>query len=309
MGEFELIQRHFVPLAKHFSGSLNLSDDAAIVNIPSGYDLVVTTDAISEAVHFIGTEDPALIARKLLRTNLSDLAGMGAAPLCYFLSIALPSPLSEDYIARFASGLAHDQALFSIHLAGGDTITTKGSPTFSMTAHGLVPSGTALRRSGAKPGDIVYVSGTLGDAALGLHAIQKSGFGTHAYLEDRYLLPQPRLLLGEQLRGMATSCMDISDGLLQDMGHICATSGVGADIHREKLPLSAEAHSMLTISPELWPLIYSGGDDYELLFTLPPHVAPIAGTTCIGHITDGNKVRLANVGKEIPVTRSGYSHG
>ncbi len=301
MDEFQLIQRYFVPLAKQFSGSMNLSDDAAILDIPAGQQLVVTKDAISEGIHYLAGTDPALIAQKLLRTNLSDLASMGAAPWCYFLSIALPT-LDENFIARFAEGLAQDQKTFGIHLAGGDTIATKGTPVFSLTAHGLVPKGAALRRNGAKIGDAIYVSGTLGDAALGLK------FPHDNFLQNRYQLPQPRLELGVQLRGQATSCMDISDGLLADMGHICAASNIGAEIILEQLPLSNAAKEMLETSPELWPLIYAGGDDYELLFTLPQGAEAPAGTTQIGHVTDGKGVRLLQNNQEISVTKRGYSH-
>ena len=326
MREHDLIKKYFVPLAEQFSGSLNLSDDAAIVDIPSGHQLVVTKDAISEGVHYLTNTDPALIAQKLLRTNLSDLASMGAAPHCYFLSIALPA-LDEAFIKRFAAGLAEDQKIFGIHLAGGDTIATNGVPVLSLTAHGLVPTGSALRRNGAKVGDAIYVSGTLADAALGLiYAADRASdsAASHAaidpalmlripqddvdFLVQRYLLPQPRLELGVQLRGRATSCIDISDGLLADMGHICAASGVGAEMMLEQLPLSSAAKKTLETSPELWPLIYAGGDDYELLFTLLESAKPPEGTTRIGRVTEATGVRLLQDGKEISVTKMGYSH-
>lgn len=300
MNEFDLIRSYFAPLAKHFSGSLNLSDDAAVFSIPAGHELVVTKDAIAEGVHYHAGTNPALIARKLLRMNLSDVAAMGATPLCYFLTIALPA-LDEHFIARFAEGLAQDQKIFGIYLAGGDTIACKGAPVFSLTAHGTVPQGKALRRSGARAGDAVYVSGTLGDAALGLTSVD-------AYLKQRYELPEPRLQLGMQLRAIATSCMDISDGLLQDLGHICKASNVGAEIYQEQLPLSDAAKKFLGASPELWPLIYSGGDDYELLFTLPEGAAAPSGTTRIGRMTEGNNVRLLNHGMPVPVSQQGYRH-
>ena len=256
MREHTLIKQYFVPLAESFSGSLNLSDDAAILDVPEGQQLVVTKDAIAEGIHYVAGTEPALIAQKLLRTNLSDLAAMGATPLCYFLSLALPT-LDEDFITRFAEGLAADQKEFGIYLAGGDTIATKGAPVFSLTAHGLVPKGAALLRRGAKAGDAIYVSGTLGDAALGLASLraQRSNpeLDRHVadaprdddYLLQRYHLPQPRLQLGQSLRGMATSCIDISDGLLADMAHICTASNVGAEIMLEQLPLSDAAKKML----------------------------------------------------------------
>ena len=306
MSEYSLITRYFVPLAEHFSGSLFLSDDAAILDVPAGQQLVITKDSISEGVHFIGNEAPALIAKKLLRTNLSDLAAMGATPYCYFLSIALPTPLDESYIQAFASGLADDQKTFLIHLAGGDTITTKSAATFSITAHGLVPHGKALRRNGAKVGDIIYVSGTLGDAALGLQQL-KTG-GTDQYLINRYQLPQPRVSLGESLRDIATSCIDISDGLLADMNHICKASNVGADIHQTHLPLSAAAHKQVEKDAANWAYIYAGGDDYELLFTLPEGTKAPQYCTAIGRITQGHRVRLLDDETEITPERLGYSH-
>ncbi len=241
MDEFDLIEKYFKPLARGFPGSLNLTDDAAVFSIPAGCELVVTTDAISEGVHFIGDEAPELIARKLLRVNLSDLAAMGATPLCYFLAGMLPKTTEAHWVKRFAEGLAEDQKQFRINIAGGDTISTHGALSLSVTALGTVPKGKALRRSGAKPGDIIYVSGTLGDSALGLscHCEQSSACKTQdPFLINRYLLPEPRIALGQKLIGIANACMDISDGLVQDLGHICKASGVGATIHRDKLPLS-----------------------------------------------------------------------
>ncbi len=324
MSEHSLITRYFVPLAEHFSGSLFLSDDAAILDVPAGQQLVITKDSMSEGVHFIGNEAPALIAKKLLRTNLSDLAAMGATPYCYFLSIALPAPLDESYIQAFASGLADDQKTFSIHLAGGDTITTKGTATFSITAHGLVPHGKALRRNDAKIGDIIYVSGTLGDAALGLESLRtqakqsnisdmgcfvaKAPRNDVEYLINRYQLPQPRVSLGESLRDIATSCIDISDGLLADMNHICKASNVGADIHQTHLPLSAAAHKQVEKDAANWAYIYAGGDDYELLFTLPEGSKTPQYCTAIGRITQGHRVRLLDDETEITPERLGYSH-
>jgi len=304
MNEFALIRKYFAPLAEAFPGSLNLSDDAAILDIPEGSQLVITKDAISEKVHFLPGTDPALIAKKLLRTNLSDLASMGATPLCYFLAVALPKPISEDFIARFAEGLAEDQKQFSIHLAGGDTITS-ATPVFSLTAHGLIPKGKALRRSGAKAGDGIYVTGTLGDAALGLLDARE---GKKNALTERYHLPQPRVNQGVELRNVASSCIDISDGLLQDAGHVAKASNVAMDIHLEQLPLSQEAREKIAAQPELLPLIYSGGDDYELLFTLPEDATPPFPATLIGRVGKGEGVRLLEHGKEIPVQRLGYSH-
>ncbi len=311
MLEKDLIKRHLAPLAQQFPPSLALGDDAAIISLPADYELVITKDAISEGIHYLGNENPALIARKLLRVNLSDLAAMGALPYCYFLAIALPSPFSEQYIADFSAGLKADQEEFSIHLAGGDTIATTAAATFSITALGLLPSGTALRRNSAMPGEAIYVSGTLGDAALGLQIIKNNGNNgklSENSLINRYLLPQPRISLGKELRDKATSCTDISDGLLADLENICTSSSVGAEINLESLPLSQAAQEFLADNPQLLPLIYSGGDDYELLFTMPANATPLPNTTLIGKITAEKTIKLLKNGKEIEVKQKGYSH-
>jgi thiamine-monophosphate kinase len=320
MHEFDLIHDYFKPLAKSFPGSLNLSDDAAILTAPAGYELVATTDAISEGVHFIGNESPGLIAQKLLRVNLSDLAAMGAKPYCYLLTVMLPRETKSDWVAAFAEGLRKDQHQFSIHLAGGDTIATRGSLSFSLTALGLVPSGKALRRSTAQAGDIIYVSGTLGDSALGLALLQSAitvAPEHQRYLEQRYFLPEPRIDVGQKLIGLAHAAMDVSDGLLQDLGHICKASSVGATVHRHKLPLSQAADALIQTNDALWDKITGGGDDYELLFTASADEAPAITAlskelslpiTVIGEITAGSGVQLSDEsGQAIPAER-GYSH-
>jgi thiamine-monophosphate kinase len=334
MDEFNLIARYFAPLAKNFPGARGLKDDAAILAVPEGFELVVTKDAISAGIHFIGDEPPALIARKLLRVNLSDLAAMGATPYCYFLALMLPPSLSfprkresishnkmdprvkpEDdmglWLADFAAGLAEDQKTFGIHLAGGDTTATASGLSFSLTALGLAPKGIALPRGGARPGDDVYVSGTIGDGALGLLSLQ-GGITKNEWLEQRYLLPQPRTELGEALRGIATSCIDISDGLLQDMGHICAASNVDATLHRPLLPLSKPAAALVGSDPTLWENILGGGDDYELLFTAPPEKASRLAAlpvTKIGAMALGSGVRILDEnGSAITPQKKGFTH-
>jgi thiamine-monophosphate kinase len=314
MDEFGLIERYFKPLSTGFSGSLNLSDDAAIISPPPGHELVITKDAISQGVHYLGHESPALIARKLLRTNLSDLAAMGATPLCYFLAVMLPKNTTPEWLESFAQGLQQDQKEFGIHLAGGDTIATLGTPSFSLTALGTVPAGKSLRRGGAQIGDIIYVSDTLGDSALGLMMLQKNI--PSPALEQRYYLPEPRLALGQQLLGIAHAAMDISDGLLQDLGHICAQSQVGATLYRDRLPLSEATQALVHQDAALWNAVLSGGDDYELLFTAAPN-APIETLarslnlrlTAIGEITVENAVRVLDENKNIiSVPRKGFAH-
>ncbi len=320
MHEFDLIGQYFKPLAKGFPGSLGLTDDAAVISVPEGYELVVTKDAMSEGVHFIGNEDAALVARKLMRTNLSDLAAKGAKPLTYFLAVALPKSIDAAWVKRFAEGLAQDQEECSIHLGGGDTISTKGTLTLSMTAMGLVKKGTMLRRNGAREGDIIVVSGTLGDSAAGLLLLASPPAGgklegaSHRNatliseeLIQRYLLPQPRMALGMSLVDRATSCMDISDGLVQDLGHICAASGVGAVIHVENLPLSEALRNTVSAEQAI-EFALAGGDDYELLFTLPASLPPPQGCTAIGVIQAGSGVTVLSHHKPFVLNVAGYQH-
>jgi thiamine-monophosphate kinase len=293
-------------------GALGLKDDAALLNVPEGYELVITKDALVEGVHFTGGESPDLLARKALRVNLSDLAAMGARPYGYFLALMLPASTDEAWLQAFAAGLAADQKTYGITLLGGDTTRSLGGLSLSITALGLVPRGQALLRSGAVAGEDIYVSGTLGDAALALQ------FMTDSFLQQRYQLPEPRLALGERLRGIASSCMDISDGLMQDLGHICKSSGVAATIYRNRIPLSEAAKLALPLAKNPQEAALAGGDDYELLFTAPSTAAQKLGRiahetktaiTCIGNTSKGSGARVVDAtGKEIVLSRQGYAH-
>ncbi len=301
MNEFDFIKTLLRPLAGE--GSFALSDDAASIRVPDLHELVITKDALVRGVHFIGTEPASQIARKALRVNLSDCAAMGAKPFSYLLALMLPPGITEEWLGSFVQGLKTDQEHFGVSLLGGDTTRSKSELAVSITMLGLVPHGKALRRNGAKTGDGIYVSGTIGDGALGL--IHKYD----TFLLQRYQLPEPRIALGQKLQGIATSCMDISDGLAQDLGHICAASGTGAIIEWNKIPLSDAAR---TCNPEP-EIILAGGDDYELLFTVPPSAAPqlanMQGITRIGSITEGGGVKILDAsGAPIPLTRKGYRH-
>lgn len=322
LGEFEGIARYFAPLAAGCSGALGLLDDAALLEIEPGLRLVVTADALVAGVHYPADDPPGLIARKLLRVNLSDLAAMGAVPRAYLLVLATGEDFGEDRLAAFTAGLAADQDIFGITLVGGDTVATTGPAVFSITALGTVAEGRALRRAGARPGDVVYVSGTIGDGALGL-AVQTGGLAdlSRAHRErlvDRYRLPCPRLTLGQRLAGLATAAIDVSDGLVADLGHICDASNVAAEIAVERVPLSAAATAALAIAPGEWDRVLGGGDDYELLFTVPPEesnsLARLGDAldlplTAIGHIVAGEGVRvLAADGSVITPRRPGYAH-
>ena len=310
MDEFSFIARLLSPLATE-PGAFGLTDDAAALQVPAGHELIVTKDALVQGVHFIGDEPPADIARKALRVNLSDIAAMGAKPYGYMLALMLPKSIDEAWLSAFAAGLKADQAeLFGITLIGGDTTSTTGPFSLSVTMFGLVPTGKALRRSGAKPGDAIYVSGTIGDAAIGLIIARDITCNlkaeTRAALCERYRLPQPRTALGQQLQGLATACMDISDGLMQDLSHICAASHVGAMIEWDRVPLSPAATESKFAIPAT---VLAGGDDYELLFTAPANAKPLPGTTRIGTITDGTDVVVLDAqGEEIKLPYKGYKH-
>ena len=323
MNEFDLIATVFKPLSMGYSGSLGLTDDAAIITTPYGSELVATMDAICAGVHYIGDEDAGLIAQKLLRVNLSDLAAMGAVPLTYLLSVQLPKNTQAQWLQSFADGLHRDQIQFGIYLAGGDTSSTLGPASFSVTALGHVGTGKALRRSSAKAGDIIYVTGTLGDSAMGLGLLQKRitislPSDQETWLKDRYFLPQPRLSFGQGLVDTAHAAMDISDGVLQDLGHICTASNVGATIHRNKLPLSNAASALIRADARLWDDVLSGGDDYELLFTVPPQYqrqieslskATGIAATAIGVITEDKVLNVEDEnGQLLSIPRKGFAH-
>jgi len=320
--EFALIARHFAPLARSQPGSLGLLDDAALLEIEPGRRLVLAADMAIEGVHFTESDPPELIGRKVLRYNLSDLAAMGARPLAYLLTLAKPSNRSSDWIGAIASGLAGDQEEFDITLVGGDTTATPGPAVLSITALGTVGSGGALLRAGARPGDAVFVSGTIGDGALGLRAakgkLSRVDASDRAYLEGRYRLPEPRLTLGQVLVGTASAAIDVSDGLVADLAHVCQASGVAATIETKDIPFSAPARRAFAQDERLWRGSLTGGDDYELLFCVPTdrlneidalgHAADVA-VTRIGSISKGTGVQvIGEDGKVLSVDHGGYRH-
>jgi thiamine-monophosphate kinase len=265
--EHDLIARYFGPLAAD-PAALELTDDAAVLAPPAGCDLVLTKDGIAEGVHFPAGESGADVARKALRVNLSDLAAMGADQLGYLVLLGLPADWTEAWVASFADGLSEDQATYGVALYGGDTIRTQAL-TVSVTAIGSVPSGRAIRRAGARAGDMIYVSGTIGDGALGLLARRGALAGTdaaqRAFLAERYRAPQPRCALAPVLRRFARAAIDISDGLAGDLDKVCRASGVPARVDCEKVPLSGAARAAVDADPALLELCMTGGDDYEIL--------------------------------------------
>jgi thiamine-monophosphate kinase len=316
LGEFELIAQLLRPLALGCPGALELTDDAALVDVPPGRQLVVAKDAMVEGVHFLEGDPPASVGRKLLRVNLSDLAAMGAEPLGYLTAIARPARIDDRWLRELVAGLAADQAEFGLSLLGGDTTATPGPLTLSLTILGTVPAGAALLRQGAVPGDEVWVSGTLGDAALGLRILQGLAVPDEEGLAlvDRYRTPRPRLALGQALRGLAHCAIDVSDGLVADLGHVLDSSGVGAEVAAARIPLSTEARGV----PRALDGALTGGDDYELLFTAAPHAAASVAAigerlglrlTSIGRITEEPGLRVLDAeGRPMRIERPGWRH-
>jgi thiamine-monophosphate kinase len=310
--EFSLIARHFRPLAG--PGALDLVDDAAVLTPPTGRQLVLTADAMVAGVHFLPDDPPDLVGRKLLRVNLSDLAAKGAVPLGYLMTVSTPRDTPEAWFAGFAAGLARDQAIYGVTLLGGDTTSTPGPISLSLTIIGHVSPDTAVRRSGAQDGDEIWVTGTIGDGALGLAVAQGRLVDPTGFLLDRYRLPQPRV--GFALAGIASAGMDVSDGLVQDLGHICRASGLSAEVFAGKMPLSDAAR----VAGSDWLVTcLTGGDDYELLLAVPAarsdalrREAGRAGVpvTRVGHFHSGPPevmVREAN-GEPLALTKEGWSH-
>jgi len=299
--EFSLIEKYFAPLSTGAPGAYGLGDDAASFMPSPGMELVMTVDAIVEGVHFLSDNSACDVARKLLRVNLSDLAAKGAKPLGYLLTTAWRSDTPVEWIEGFAHGLDADQKKFGISLWGGDTVSTPGPLSFSLTAIGEVKQGAMLRRSGARVGDDLYVTGTIGDSALGLAVAQdRLSVSMHAanMLLERYLLPRPRVVFGQALVGLAHGALDISDGLMADLGHLCAQSGLGAAIDAARVPVSEWAQECLDVSPNWLETILTGGDDYELLFT-----APVSAAQHIDSVALQSDVRVTRIGKMVEAAK------
>ncbi len=321
MDEFELIGRYLRPLATA-PAARGLMDDTALLTPPLGQQLVLTKDMLAADVHFRASDPPAAIAAKALRVNLSDLAAKGARPEGYLLGLGLGGNEDAAWLEAFASGLAADQALYGLTLLGGDTIACPGRLVLSITALGWVPEGAMLARSGAGIGERVYVSGSLGDAALGLDLLAGRLTGlvdaAATYLGNRYLYPQPRLALGAALRGVATAAADISDGLASDIGHICAASGIGARLWLDRLPLSDAACSTGMDADALRRRAATAGDDYELVWTAPAaaeqRILAISqelglNIACVGETQAGKGVTALDAGgRPVDLALGGYRH-
>jgi thiamine-monophosphate kinase len=322
MREFDLIRKYFLPLTNGNKAAQKLSDDVARISLKADEELVVSTDTIVENVHFFANENASNIAAKLLLTNLSDIAAAGATPLYYTLNFAKDAKFSKEFLRDFSAGLQKTQKLYKIDLIGGDTVSSKNK-FFSITIFGAVKKGKILLRANAKNGDLIFVSGSIGDAFLGL--VEKSANNKkNSALTQRFLSPTPRIELGKKLleKKLSNCAIDVSDGLLSDLRHICESSNLSAEIYLEKIPLSISAKNFLEKNPHISKLdLLSGGDDYELIFTadkknltkiLELQKSLKLDLTCIGSITKNsniNKIKLLNAqNREIKIKKFGYEH-
>ncbi len=324
--EDRLIGRFFRPLATD-PRALALDDDVALMTPQAGLDLVLKTDAIVEHVHFLPDDPPDVIARKALRRNLSDLAGKGAMPSGYLLSIALRGDVSDDWLAGFAKGLRDDAEGFRCPLLGGETVKTPGPVTISIAMIGTVPTGSLVRRSGGRAGDRVFVTGSIGDAVVGLRVRREPALADRwgltreerDFLVNRYLLPQPRIGLGQALRSYASAAIDVSDGLAGDLAKLCRASNVSGEIEIKRIPFSSPVRVAMGIDSALAEAVLTGGDDYEVICAVPPgRVKPFLQDAArsqvavaeIGTLTAGGgpPIFVDATGKPMAFERLSYSH-
>ena len=274
LDEFGLIDRYFRPLATD-AHAFGLADDAAVLLQEPGSDVVLSSDMVCAGIHFFPDDPPSAIARKALRVNVSDIVAKGARPFAYTLSIALPEGTTGAWLAGFTGGLRGDQDQYGLTLLGGDTTRSAGGLAVSITAFGRVDAGGMVRRAGGSPGDGIYVSGTIGDSAIGLMVrqgeVEAADIGRGAgSLEARYLVPDPPAALVPALRDNASAALDVSDGLWADLGHMCSASGVTADVDAGRVPLSDAVQRLVARRPEMLMKALTGGDDYQVLAAIPP---------------------------------------
>ncbi len=324
--EDKLIANFFRPLATH-PGALSLTDDAAFFTPPDGHDLILTTDAIVGGIHVLADELPDMIARKALRVNLSDLAAKGAKPAVFLMSIALPRNLGEGWLSSFCRGLKEDSEAYHCQLAGGDTDRVPGPLMVTIFALGTLPRGSMVKRHGAQPGDHILVTGTIGDAALGLQLRRAPGLAERwkidaserDHLLSRYRLPQPRVAFAETIRTYASAAIDVSDGFAGDLSKLLRVSGVTAQVALEAVPLSDAARKALAADHTLRETIYGGGDDYEIILTVPPArlesvlaVGKLAHVAIrdVGRVSKGHQPPrfLDSSGTAVTFSHSSFSH-
>ena len=327
-GEESIIQPFLAPLAAGYPGAFGLLDDCAAITPTPGHDLIVKTDPVAAGIHFLPDDAPEDIAWKALAVNVSDLAAKAAVPRAYLMALSFPEAPTADWMRRFAKGLAEAQAVFGMHLIGGDTDRRPGPITISITAFGEVPAGRMVRRATARPGDRLYVTGTLGTASLGLQLRLDAKRGlalgldavTAAVAIDKYLRPQPRLELRDVLRAHACAAMDLSDGLAKDLRRMTAASGCGSIVQLSNLPLSSAMTTAIGVEPVLWSTVVGGGDDYELLIAVPPdqatafeaasaNASTVFTVSHIGEMTTGPGVNFVDPqGRPFQPARTGWDH-
>lgn len=322
--EMGLIARFFRPLATA-PGAVHLTDDAATVPPSDGADLVVTTDALVAGVHFFPGDPADAVARKALRVNLSDLAAKGARPAGYLVTLALPDDWAVDWLEGFVEGLAADQEEFDLSLLGGDTVRTPGPLMISVTALGHAQQGRVPRRGGGAPGQRLYVTGTIGDSALGLRLRHDErltlrwdlGRADREWLLDRYLIPEPRLAIADVVAAYAAASMDISDGLVGDLGKLAGASRVGAIVEADRVPLSRAAARVVHADPTALSDALTGGDDYELLIAIDPDdvdafeieaKASGVAVTDIGVLVEGEGVEVESHARPLSLGNGSYAH-
>lgn len=324
--EESIIQGFLAPLAANAPGALGLKDDCATAAPSPGYEFVLKTDAIAEGVHFLPTDPPADIGWKALAVNVSDLAAKGARPVGYLMSLAFPEPPTRTWMAEFARGLGEAQEAFGIHLLGGDTDRRPGPISITPTVIGEVPVGRMVRRGAAAAGDRICVSGTLGDSALGLRLMQDPSLAATwkldetlaGWLRGRFLRPRPRLQLRDALLHHARASMDISDGLMKDLGRMCRASAVGATVEHDAIPLSEAFKAVRDSDPDAAAAALFAGDDYEILTAVPDeHLADFIAdasaqgipVTSLGKFAVEERVRLVSAdGRDLDIGASGWDH-
>lgn len=325
-GEEAIIQEFLAPLAAAYPGAFGLKDDCAVITPSPGHELVVKTDPVAEGVHFLIDDPPEDIGWKSLAVNVSDLAAKAAIPRAYLMALSFPEAPTRAWMQRFAQGLREAQTVFGMHLIGGDTDRRPGPMTVSITVFGEAPTDKMVRRATATAGDIICVSGSLGDAALGLRLLQDPALAARLRLDapeatcliSRYRRPRPALVLRDALRQHARAAMDLSDGLAKDLGRMCRTSGVGARVEAMAIPVSPAARNAFDADPNLFPVCISAGDDYEVLCAVPPgelepmqHHAAAAGCQvhAIGAFVAGTDVAIWNRdGTRMELPSRGWDH-
>ncbi|MEM7651506.1 MAG: thiamine-phosphate kinase [Pseudomonadota bacterium] len=319
MNEFEMIQKYFLPLSMGRQEAEGLQDDAAILEIPEGHDLVISSDTLNGGTHFLKNEDAANIAHKALRVNLSDMAAMGAKPYCYQMNLAFSQFPDEAWVKDFSAALLEDNKAFGVFCSGGDTTVAEGPLLVSITVTGLVPKGRAVRRSTAQAGDLVVLTGPVGRAAVGVKVLL--GVLELEYPQkflDVCHKPEPRTVISEEISKYARAAVDVSDGLIADLGHVCSTSGVGAKLDLDKIPFTDDTKALIDAETVDYEALLTGGDDYEIAMAVPPeHIEAFTAESAakgvalsvIGTFEAGKGVEVIDpAGAPMEFTRQGWTH-